>query len=73
MFYFVAMITLSTGLTGGIVVVCLVVNLLTFLAGCAVGVMGYVVYQKKSKQLTGVLCVHSSALHVRLIGRGTIA
>ena len=50
-------ITLSTGLIAGIVVVCVVVILLTFLAGCGVGVIGYVVYQKKSKQSTGVLCV----------------
>ena len=53
----VVTITLSTGLIAGIVVVCFVVYLLTFLAGCGVGVMGYVVYQKKSKQLKGVLCV----------------
>ena len=50
-------ITLSTGLITGIVVVCVVVYLLTFLAGCGVGVIGHVVYQKKSKQSTGVLCV----------------
>ena len=50
-------ITLSTGLIAGIVVVCVVVYLLTFLAGCGVGVIGHVVYQKKSKQSTGVLCV----------------
>ena len=50
-------ITLPTCLIAGIVVVCIVVYLLTFLAGCEVGVIGYVVYQKKSKQSTGVLCV----------------
>ena len=50
-------ITLSTGLIAGIVVVCVVVYLLTLLAGCGVGVIGHAVYQKKSKQSTGVLCV----------------
>ena len=54
-----AMAELSTGLIAGIVVVCVVVNLLTFLAGCGVGVIGYVVYQKKSKQTTSVLCGHT--------------
>ena len=49
-------ITVSTGLIAGIVVVCVVVILLTFLAGCGVGVIGYVVYQK-TKESTGVLCV----------------
>ena len=49
-------ITLSTGLIAGIVVVCVVVILLTLLAGCGGGVIGHVVYQKKSKQSTGVLC-----------------
>ena len=49
-------ITLSTGLTAGIVVVCVVVILLTLLAGCGGGVIGHVVYQKKTKQSTGVLC-----------------
>ena len=49
--------TMSTGLITGIVVVCVVVYFLTFLAGCGVGVMGLIVYQKKSKQSTGVLCV----------------
>ena len=50
-------ITLSTGLIAGIVVVCVVVYLLTFLSGCGVGVIGHVVYQKKFKESTGVLCV----------------
>ena len=61
------MTTLSTGLIAGIVVVCVVVNFLTFLAGCGVGVIGHVVYQKKSKHSTSGLCVHSSVLHVLLI------
>ena len=39
-------------------VVCVVVILLTFLAGCGVGVIVLVVYQKKSKQSTGMLCVY---------------
>ena len=45
-------ITLSTGLIAGIVVVCVVVYLLTFLSGCGVGVIGHVVYRKKSKHTT---------------------
>ena len=61
------MATLSAGLIAGIVVVCVVVYLLTFLAGCGVGVMAYVVYQKKSEHSTSGLCVHSSVLHVLLI------
>ena len=52
---------LYTGLIAGIVVVCAVVILLTFLAGCGVGVIVHVVHQKKSKQLTSmhvyVVCV----------------
>ena len=50
-------VTLSTGLIAGIVVVCAVVILLTFLAGCGGGVIAHVVYMKKSKQSTGVWCV----------------
>ena len=60
LFSFIAITILPTGLIAGIVVVCVVVYLLTFLAGCGVGVIGHVVYQKKSKQSTGVLCEHSS-------------
>ena len=48
---------LSTGLIAGIVVVCAVI-LLTFLAGCGVGVIVHVVYRKNSKQSKSVLlCV----------------
>ena len=63
------MTSLSPGLIAGIVVVCVVVILLTLLAGCGVGVIGYVVYQKKSKQSTGVLCVHSSVVYILQGGR----
>ena len=50
---------MSTGLIAGIVVVCVVVYLLTFLAGCGGGVLviEHIVYQKKTKQSTCMLCV----------------
>ena len=72
LFSFIAMTILSPGLIAGIVVVCVVVYLLTFLAGCGGGVIGYVVYQKKTKQSTGVLCVHSIVVLILLmhIARG---
>ena len=57
-------ITLSSGLIAGIVVVCVVVILLTFLAGCGGGVIAHVVYMKKSQQSTGVWCgVHVCSLY----------
>ena len=58
----VVTITLSTGLIAGIVVVCVVVILLTFLAGCGVGVIVHVVYQKKSKQ-SSMLCAYFLSIH----------
>ena len=37
-------------------VVCVVVILLTFLAGCGVGAIVLIVYQKRSKPSTSMLC-----------------